>query len=258
MNIYVSVDMEGISGVCREAQVMDDQKDYAQGRKLYTWDVNACVDGCFRGGAKRVIVRDSHGGGGNLIWEDLDGRGEYVQGTTRERFPFLSECDGLVLLGYHAMATTREAILEHTMTSRHWQRVWMNGKLCGETAIDAGIAGDHGVPLVMVSGDDKLCAEAKRLVPGIQAVCVKKGLGIQGGLLYSRERAHELIRQGAARAVNLCGRIKPLKVRPPVRFRVEVAGRRSVSVPARRGRVIDERTIEVAGPNVEEAFRMLL
>jgi D-amino peptidase len=257
MNIYVSVDMEGISGVCRESQVMGDGRDYGQGRKLYTWDVNACVDGCFKGGAKRVIVRDSHGGGENLIWEELDGRGEYVQGTTRERFPFLDDCDGLILLGYHAMATTREAIMEHTMTSKFWQRVWMNGKLCGETAIDAGIAGDHGLPLIMVSGDDKLCAEAKKLIPGIEAVQVKKGLGISGGLLLSRERAHELIRQGAARAVKLCGKIRPWKVKAPVRFRVELAGRRSASVPPRRGRLIDERTIEVTGPTVEEAFRML-
>lgn len=257
MNIYVSVDMEGISGICRESQVFDDGKDYAQGRRFYTWDVNACVDGCFRGGARRVIVRDSHGGGANLLWEELDARGEYVQGATRERFPFLDECGGLILLGYHAMATTREAILEHTMTSKFWQRVWLNGKLCGETAIDAGIAGDHGVPLVMVSGDDKLCAEAKRLVSGVLGVVVKKGLGIQGGLLFSRERSHELIRQGAARAVALCGKVKPHKVKAPVRFRVELAGRRSASVPSRRAKVIDERTYEVVGPNVEEAFRML-
>ena len=257
MNIYVSVDMEGISGVCRESQVMGDGRDYSQGRKFYTWDVNACVDGCFLGGARRVIVLDSHGGGANLVWEELDGRGEYVQGTGRRRFPFLERCQGMVLLGYHAMATTREAILEHTMTSQHWQRVWMNGKLCGETAIDAGIAGDHGVPLIMVSGDDKLCAEARRLCPGIEAVQVKTGLGIQSGLLQSRERAHEMIRQGAARAVKLCARLKPYKVKAPVRFRVELAGRRSASVPPRRGKVIDERTYEVAGPSVEEAFRML-
>ena len=125
-----------------------------------------------------------------MLWEELDGRGEYVQGVARDRFPFLDECDGLILLGYHAMATTPQAIMEHTMTSVHWQRVWMNGKLCGETAIDAGIAGDHGIPLIMVSGDDKLAAEAKKLVPGIEAVQVKKGLAIQG-------RALVLARAGA-------------------------------------------------------------
>jgi len=258
MSIYVMVDMEGISGVYSAAQVNSDNPRYAQGCKFYTWDVNACVDGCFAGGAKRVIVRDAHGGGNSLIWEECDPRGEYIQGRTHERMPFLDECDGLVLLGYHAMATTPRAVLEHTMTSVHWQRVWMNDRLVGETAIDAGLAGDHGVPLVMVSGDEKLCAEAKALVKGIVAVEVKKGLAIEGALLYSRQRAHEAIRKGAAKAVKLCAKIKPYKVKRPVRFRVELAGRRSASMGRRNVKVIDERTYEATGPNVEDAFKALL
>ena len=63
MKIFVMVDMEGISGICRSSQVMSDGAHYQIGRRYMTWDVNACVDGCLKGGAKRVVVRDAHAAG---------------------------------------------------------------------------------------------------------------------------------------------------------------------------------------------------
>ena len=258
MNIFVMVDMEGISGICRSSQVMSTEGDYQAARRFMTWDANACVDGLVAGGAKKVVVRDAHASGFNFLWEELDDRAEWIQGSSgRQRMPDIASFDGLVLLGYHAMAGTPEAILEHTMSSRAWQNFRMNGVRCGELGIDAAMAGDHGVPTILASGDEKLCREARRFIRGIVAVQVKKGLDCQGGQLLPRDRAHELIRRGAAEAVGRCRKIKPYRVRHPVRMRLELVSRGKVPAGRPGVKVIDGRTYEVVAPTVEEALRAL-
>ena len=170
--------------------------------------------------------------------------------------PGIGEFDGLILLGYHAMAGTPAGILEHTMSSKEWQNFWMNGKKAGELAIDAGIAGDHGVPLIMVSGDDKTCGEARAFFKDVVTVQVKKGFDVEGGQMLSLERAHALIREGAERACREHRRFKPYKVKKPVTFRLELVSRGKI--PMRAGvKVIDGHTYEVTAPTVEEALCLL-
>ncbi len=252
------VDMEGISGICRSSQVKQDGEHYQIGRRYLTLDVNACVDGCIAGGAKKVLVRDAHGCGYHFVWEDLDSRAEYIQGTSPiERMPDIESFDGLILLGYHAMAGTPQAILEHTMSSKSWQNFWMNGKKCGELAIDAGIAGDHGVPTIMVSGDDKTCKEAYQFIKGVVTAQVKKGLDVEGGILLPQEQAHKLIRESAAKAVKVCKKIKHYKVKSPVTMRLELVSRGKIPVTRKQVKVVDGHTYEVVGPNVEETLRLL-
>ena len=257
-SIFVMVDMEGISGVFSSPQVSSTEAGYAAARRYMTWDTNACVAGCFDGGASRVVVRDAHGGGFNMIWEEFDPRGEYIQGRSgRQRMPEIETFNGLILLGYHAMAGTVEAVLEHTMSSKHWQNLRINGQLSGELAIDAGIAGDAGVPTILVSGDDKVCDEARKLFPGIETAEVKKGLDCQGAQLLSKEAAHARIRAAAERAVRRCGEIAPYVVTKPVTMRLEVVSRGVVPVTRDGVTVIDGRTFEVTGDTVEQALRRL-
>ena len=257
MNIFIMTDMEGISGICLGSQVVNNGEHYQTGRRYLTWEVNACVEGCFAGGARNVVVRDGHCTGYNLIWEELDPRARYIQGTfSGLRMPDITSFDGLILLGYHAMAGTPRAILEHTMSSKSWQNFWINGRKAGELALDAGIAADHGVPTIMASGDDKLCREARRFLKGLVTVQVKKGLDVEGGELLPKDQAHQLIRDGAARAVQNYKKIKPLKIKSPVKLRLELVSRGKL--PTRPDvRIIDGRTYEVTGKTVEEALQHL-
>jgi D-amino peptidase len=259
MKIYVMVDMEGISGICRRAQIGADIAEYQRGRRFMTWDVNACIEGCFNGGAKELIVRDAHCSGFNLIWEELDPRARYIQGSTgAERMPELKGSDGLILLGYHSMAGTPCGTLEHTMSSNAWQNFYINGKKSGEIAIDAGIAGDLSVPLIMVSGDDKACAEAKKIVTGVCAAEVKKGLSAEGAVLLPKEKAHELIRTTSKKAVENCRKIKPFKIKAPVAMRLELISRGIIPAGRAGVKVIDGRTFEITGNCVEETLNKIL
>ena len=156
MKILIMVDMEGISGITSPDQVnADGGRFYAEGRQYTTWETNACIEGCFSGGANEVIVRDAHMYGKNLLWEQLDPRAQYVFGSIGEiRLPDIEDCDGVILLGYHAMAGTPCAVLEHTMSSAGWQNLTVNGAPFGEIGIDAAYAGEYGVPVILVSGDE--------------------------------------------------------------------------------------------------------
>jgi D-amino peptidase len=261
MKVFVMTDMEGISGVCRADQVTHGAALYESGRRYLTWEVNACVEGCLRGGATDVVVRDGHSGDGdNFIWEELDPRAEYVMGEAgRRRFGPIEEFDAVILLGYHAMAGTTEAILEHTMSPAGWQDFWLNGCRCGEIGIVAAVAGENGIPAIMVSGDDKACREAQDLLPGVLTACVKTGYAVEGGRLLSAEVAHRLIRETAAEAVDRAGEIEPFVVEPPVTARLERVSRGRLPVDGDKPyvRILDGRTYEVTGESVEQAIARL-
>ncbi len=203
-------------------------------------------------------MHDAHFHGFNFIFRDLHPGAEYIQGDNgRQRMPDIDDFDGLILLGYHAMAGTPEAILEHTMSSKAWQNFWLNGVKSGEIAIDAGIAGDHNVPTIMVSGDDKCCKEARKFLKNVVTVQVKKGLAVEGGQMLPLDRAQQAIRQGAEKACRQYKDFKPYKVRKPVTMRLELVSRGKVPVRRSDVKVIDGRTYEVKGRTVEETLYML-
>ncbi len=256
--IFIMADMEGISGITRKSQILPDLPDYSSGRRYLAGDVNACVDGCFAAGASKVVVRDAHFQGFNLIWDTLDERAEYVQGgSPRQRLPHIDDFDALILLGYHSMAGTHEGVLEHTMSSMNWQNLWINGVLSGEIAICSTIAAEHGVPTILVTGDDKTCAEARRFIPGVHTVQVKEALDCQGAQLLSQPRAHSLIRKGAQDAVQSIKDFRPNSVASPVTMRLELVERGIVPYTRAGVTLIDGRTYEVTAPTVEEALKQL-
>jgi len=218
MKIYIAVDMEGISGIYSPEYVLTSGRHYPVGQRLLTADVNAAVRGAFDGGADEVIVADAHSASGNILVESLDPRALLVAGNHLPcRFPFLDRSvNGMFLIGYHAMAGTRMANLEHTMSSASWHRLCVNGTPYGEVEIDAEIAAESGVPVVMVSGDDKLCEESRAWLGSIETAMVKQGLARQSALCLSPARGNEVVYTHAKRAVErlASGEVFPLPAIP--------------------------------------------
>ena len=211
MKIYISVDMEGISGINSPEYVLRDGRLYGVGQRLATADTNAAIRGAFDGGADEVIVADMHAASGNLLVEELDPRALLLAGTPHEpRFPFLDETvDGMFLVGYHAMAGTLYANLEHTMSSASWHKFCVNGKPYGELGIDAELAAECGVPVVMVSGDDKFCEEARSWLGNIETAVTKQGLGRQSALCLSPAYGQNRVYAAARRAVERLAEVEP-------------------------------------------------
>jgi D-amino peptidase len=254
MKIYIFVDLEGISGITSSEYVVPGGLHYQLGRKYCTMEVNACIRGCLKAGAESVIVRDGHGAGDSIFWDELDPAAELVKGASPGiRFVGIDECDAIILLGYHAMAGTPDAVLEHTFSSKTIQNMWVNERKAGEIGIDAIIAAEHGVPVIMVSGDDKACAEAKEWLPEAVTCQVKEGLSCGGARLMPMAAAHKLVEAKAFEAVKMIDKIPLCKKMSPVTLRREMVER--IGVPTRSdARIIDARTYDITSATLEQAL----
>jgi D-amino peptidase len=219
MKVYITVDMEGASGICCREQTDRSHPLYQEGRRLLTGDVNAAVEGALAGGATEVIVADMHSSSFNLIPDQVHAEAKVVYGVPHAgpRFPYLDRSvDMLFVVAYHAKSGTQWGTLEHTMSSLHWRKVVVNGQEIGELGIDAGLAGAVGVPVTLVTGDDKVCREARQLLGKVETAEVKQGLGRHRALCLAPGKAQALIKEAAERATRLKGKIKPLVFKSPV------------------------------------------
>lgn len=256
MNVLVMVDIEGISGVFTREQVLPSESRFMEGRKYLTADVNACTKGLKAAGVDKVYVRDCHGGSYSLIWDEVsDDADYYICGdTAAERFCGAQDCDAVILLGYHAMAGTLAGVLEHSWSSKGMQNMYVNEVKVGEIALDAAVAGEHGMPVIMVSGDDKACAEAKRFLPDVVCAEVKKGTAINGAMLMPPHAAHELIFRKSMEAVENYRNCKMFSFNKPLNCRVEVTERTILPNIHRAPyvEILDGRNYKVYADSVEE------
>jgi D-amino peptidase len=134
--------------------------------------------------------------------------------------------------------------------------MWLNGRLAGEIGIDAGIVSDYGLPVIMVSGDDKACSEAADWIPGVVTCQVKEGLSRESARATPLPKAHALIRAKTIEAIGRIGAIRPMEVSRPVTIRKQMYEKIQLPKPEVRPDVrrIDERTAEATSETVEKAF----
>ncbi|HSW09826.1 MAG TPA: M55 family metallopeptidase [Bacillota bacterium] len=224
MRVYMSVDMEGISGVVHWKQTGPgkDAEDYEQCRRLMTGDTSAAAAGAFAGGATAVVVNDSHGAMRNVLLTDLDPRVELVSGSPKP----LSMVEGLdstfqavFLIGYHSRAGT-PGILNHTYSGALVD-CRFNGQSVGELGLNAAVAGHFGVPVVLVTGDDVLVTEARALLGDVQAVAVKQAVGRYAARCLHPQRTEQLIRMAAQDAMGNLQRAHPYRPALPLKVDLE-------------------------------------
>jgi D-amino peptidase len=227
MKVLIAADMEGISGVVNLDHVNIDHPEYQRFRRLMTQDVNAAIQGAFEGGATEVVVTDGHWNGANILIEELDPRARLNSGTPS---PFSmvegvdNNVDVALFIGYHARMGTPQAVLDHTWSSARVENVWLNGRLVGETGLNAAVCGAFGVPVLLVTGDQSVCGEAAEWIDGVETVKVKQALSRHAAECLPLREAQALIRQGAAQSVrNFLAGVAPapLKVARPVTLAIE-------------------------------------
>jgi len=228
MKAYISIDMEGICGIVREIET-DPKKGgdaYQQSRQLMTQEANAAIEGCFKGGATEVLIADSHWNFDNLLPEELHEAATLLRGTPRG-LSMMQELDAsydaALFVGYHARAGTPRAILDHTYSGTI-AAVRVNGTEVGETGINAYLAGHHGVPVVLVTGDRAVTAEAKALIPNIRTVAVKDATGATSARNLHPKKAREQIRAEATKAIQDAKSIPPIRAKTPIEMIVEFRG----------------------------------
>jgi D-amino peptidase len=185
-------------------------------------DLNAAIDGAFAGGATHVTVLDSHGGGNNFILELLDKRAENDTRPNKKWWGILDDSfQGTFFIGAHAMSGTQNAFLDHTQSSLTWHDYSINGRRMGELAQWAVVAGNWNVPMLMVSGDETACAEARNFFNPVETAAVKRAKGRNRAELANLDESRKRIREAARRAVSLVGKGRPLIPIKPMEMTLE-------------------------------------
>jgi len=262
MRVYISVDMEGVAGVVHEDQTDPIQPrhagEYNRFRRLMTNETNAAVEGALEAGATRVLVNDSHWLMRNLLIEDLNPAAELLSGGPKR----LSMVEGIdtgfelaLFVGYHARAGTQHATIDHTYTSRVYE-ARLNGEPVGELALNAAMAGVHGVPVALVSGDQALAAEARALLgTSVETIVVKEALGRFAARSLAPAIACERIRAGAAAALRREHRV--FTVSSPVRLEVDFVqtGMADMAELVPGSVRTAGRTVSYTGDDYREVFR---
>jgi D-amino peptidase len=191
-------------------------------------DLAAVINGLHEAGINDITVLDGHGS--QVIIPHLMVPGaKYVTGKPRPGAGNLSELDstfaGMILLGFHAMMGTTDGVLHHTQSSKTENRYWYNGTESGEIAQNAAIAGYYGVPVIMVTGDEAVCREARKFFGNsIVTVAVKKGLSREAAVLYPFEETRKALFDGAKKAVSAIPSCKPYILKTPVKIRETFLG----------------------------------
>lgn len=228
MRVYLSVDMEGVAGVSHPAQTYFgrddvDRTDYERSRGLMAGEANAAIEAALAAGADEVVVNDSHWQMRNLRAEDLHPAAKLIIGDKPYSMTEgIGRFDAAAFIGYHAGAGHPVGVIGHTYSSVAIMEVRVDGVPHNEAGLNALRLAEHGVPVVLVAGDDALAGEIEQLLPWAERVVVKRALGAHVAESLSPERAQSEIRDAMGHALGRLGEMQLYRRQGPIRCEIDL------------------------------------
>ena len=273
MRVYISVDLEGINGICHSSHTQPGEPGYARGIELMHAETNAVIRGARAGGATEIVVNDSHWDARNLKHELLEPGTTVITGWQKP-FSMVSGVSGKVgdtavgggkfdvafFVGYHAMAGKACAVLSHTYRAQVFLDVKLNGESVGETGLNAALAGHFGVPIGLLTGDDAVCSEAAALLGPVECVPVKKAISRYAAIFRPQDEVLNDLEAAAKRVLKNKEKWRYFKPLQPSSLMITtidpaMADAAELLPSVRR---IDDRQVEVTHDDYSVVFRLML
>lgn len=262
MKVFISVDMEGLTGVVQPQQLGPAGFEYGRFREIMTGEAKAAIEAARAAGATAFVVADSHGNAQNLLIDELPDDVQVVRGFPRP----LSMMQGIdasfyaaIFIGYHAGEWAVDAVRGHTFSSARLLGLKLNGQEVSEGVFNAALAGQLGVPVIFASGDRKAIDEIRAAVPALEGVVVKEPLGYHSARSLTPARARQLIGEGVARAFRRRADWKPYTVRTPVDlevgFKLTIDAERAAYIPGLTR--VDAHTVKGTFPDLVTISKLL-
>jgi D-amino peptidase len=257
MRVLISADMEGITGVTFPDDVTPGHPRWQYHRQFFNSDVNAAIEGFFDAGASEVLVNEAHADKRNLLLDGIDERASVLIGTHKP-WSMMEGIDrgydAVAFVGYHAGAG-QQGVLSHTYLPNMITGVWLNGAPCSEGYMNAALAHEFAVPVVLVTGDDCAVTDAKSYAPSAQLVAVKECVDRYTAICLPPARSASLIRSAAAAALDPLPPVTPLD--PPYRYEVEFDATHPVAMTTAIPEVaqVDTRRVAFELPTMKQAIR---
>lgn len=216
MKLYLSVDMEGITGLPDYTYVDASEKNYERARRIMTEETNHVIEAAFAAGCQEVLVNDSHSKMNNILINELHPEATLITGDIKP-LSMMQGIDatytGAMFIGYHASAP-KFGVMSHSMIHAV-RNMYINDHVVGEMGLNAYVAGHYGVPLLLVTGDDQACLEAKELVPNVSTVAVKQSISRSAVKSLTPKKAGDMLAKEVKAVLAQVDQIQPLT--PPKR-----------------------------------------
>ena len=263
MKVYISVDIEGVTGVTNWDETELNHPDHKAAALQMTKEAVAACEGAIAAGVDEIFVKDAHDSARNLDITAFPECAKVARGWTNTPESMVAGIDetfdAAIFIGYHSEAGCDGNPLAHTM-NRENNYVKINGRQSAEFDMNAYVAAYYDVPVVFVSGDEALCDHAKELIPEIETVGVKSG---EGNMTVSMapSKACQLIREGVIKGLS---KLDACKLESPEQFELEINFKECVK--AHRGSFypgaekVDPKTVRFVGKDIQEmmAARMFI
>ena len=173
MNLFILLDLEGIPGVTDIGYMDREGEKYQDACRYLTRSMNVAAEAAFSAGVDKVYYLDGHGGGGNIIVEEVDRRAVKCDINKWQDLIISGEIDFQIDLGSHARAGTIAGFLDHTFSSKEFFAYRVNGIEMSEYSIHALFCSEHGVPIIACIGDEVACRQAREYNPTVYTGAVK-------------------------------------------------------------------------------------
>jgi D-amino peptidase len=210
----------------------------------------------------QVLVTEAHAQFRNLLPELLDRRAELLRGSPKPDGMLAgldAGIDAVLFIGYHGKAGTALSVLAHTVSGAVLADVRCNGISLGELGLNAALGAHHGVPSVLVSGDDTVAEEAAAIVPGMHTVIVKRALGARAAAMLHPDEACDRIERAVPAALAERDAVRAPRFHGPVELDVQVLRphmtENALLVPGMRR--VDPCTVRYPAPDFPTAYQVI-
>ena len=260
--IYISADLEGVVGAVTGEQLGPGGFEYNRFREFMTGEVNAAIKAARAAGATEILVADSHGNGQNLLIEKLPKDVKLIRSWPRPLGMMEgidSSFDGVIFTGYHSSTDNMEGVRAHTFSSARLTSVKVNGKVMSEGSWNAAVAGEFGVPVIMIAGDDAAVNEVKALIGNAEGAIVKESISFHSAKSLHPDAAYDLIAEKTAYAVKNIKKYKPYKIKGPLTVSVSFKHYQPSQILSylKMFKRTDSHTIEFKAKNMIEASHIM-
>lgn len=264
MKVFISFDIEGVSGITDEKDIDENSPGFGIARRLSTGDVNAAVEGAVAAGADEVVIYDGHGfKRNNILFEEIHPKARLARSRLEtpgfNMLGFDETFEAVFFVGWHARPSM-PGVLSHCYHPEVFLEWRVNGRPVGEPELSAAFAGIYNVPVVLFTGDDCSCEEVKKWNPNCECVVTKIAIDRQSAICYPVQDTWERIREGASRALQNKDKVRPFTFEMPVCIEADtIFDHHAAAISLIPGvERIAARTIQFESSDYREAFNALL
>lgn len=221
MKVYISADIEGVTGVTNWDETELYHTAHSAAAAQMTKEVAAACRAAISAGADEILLKDGHDSARNIIAEALPEEVVLIRGWTNSPESMMAgideSFDAAIFIGYHIGAGFNGNPLSHTMNLDN-NFVKINGAYASEFDLNLYTAAHVGVPVVFLSGDAQVCEHAKKILPSLETVAVKSGIGNATFNMHG-DKACRLIETGVKKGMQ---KLEACKIKEPTQYEVEI------------------------------------